>query len=76
MRLEIYVDGRPALTARMAAERYREMYGLGPRASRPAIARSGVAPIDPPPIHARIPLYDQAELDAAMAARPGRGSRR
>ena len=74
MRLEITVDGRPALTSRMAAERYRELYGLGASTTRSAISRSGVQPIDPPPLHSRIPLYDLEALDAALAARPGKGA--
>jgi hypothetical protein len=74
MRLEILVDSRPALTARMAVQRYAEKYGLAERAARSAVARSGVPPIDPPPLHARIPLYDQAALDEAMANRPGKGA--
>lgn len=72
--LRITVDGRPALTARMAVDRYAQRHGLGERAVRSAISRSGVQPITPPPLHGRIPLYDQAELDAALDNRPGRGA--
>jgi hypothetical protein len=75
MRLEILVDGRPALTARMAVDRYATRYRLTERGVRSAVARSGVAPIDPPPLSPRIPLYDQAELDAALANRPGKAWR-
>jgi hypothetical protein len=66
MHLEITVDGRPALTARMAVHRYGQMYGLRERAVRSAVARSTVSPIDPPPLSAKIPLYDLEALDAAM----------
>jgi hypothetical protein len=76
MRLQILVDDRPALTARLAVDRYSERYGLGDRAARSAIARSGVRPIEPHPISAQVPLYDLATLDEAMANRPGRGRRR
>lgn len=69
MSLEIRVDGRPALTARMAVARYSQMYNLRERAIRSAVARSGVPPIDPPPLSAKIPLYDQAALDKAMKRR-------
>ena len=75
MRLEILVDGRPALTARMAVDRYAQQYGLSERAARSAVARSGVAPIDPPPLYPTIPLYDQAALDAALANRTGKNWR-
>lgn len=67
MRLDILVNDRPALTARMAVARYRQLYGITERAVRQAIWRSEVPSIDPPPIHSRIPLYDQEAMDAAMA---------
>ena len=72
--ITIHVDGRPALTARLAVDRYAEMYGLNDRAVRAAIARSGVRPINPPPLYPTIPLYDLQALDEAMAKRPGKGA--
>lgn len=72
----LVLGGRPALTARFAVTRYRRLYNLGDRAARSAVARSGVAPIHPPPLHSRIPCYWMDELDAAMATRPGRGHSR
>jgi hypothetical protein len=76
MRLQITVDGHPALTARMAVARYTQMHGLTERAVRHAVTRAGVPPITPAPIDPKIPLYDQAALDRAMASRPGQGRRR
>jgi hypothetical protein len=67
MSLRISWNNRPALNARMAVERYGQMYGLRERAVRSAVARSGVPPIEPPPLSAKIPLYDLAALDKAMA---------
>ncbi len=71
-------DGRPILIARTAVERYMPMYNLTERAVRHGVARSGVPPItDPhPPIHARIPAYDQAAMDAYFAQRRGKAWRR
>lgn len=68
-KIRITVDGKPALTVEQAAERH----GLRPSSMRGELTRLG-GTIEPAAmLDGRKPLYDQAELDAAMAARPGRG---
>ena len=62
----ILYGGRRVLTTRMAVQRYARMYGLAERAARSAVARSGVAPVMPPPLHARVPVYDLEALDTAV----------
>lgn len=67
--IRITYDGKLALTVAQAATRY----GLGHVTMRKVLSRLNVEPL-PEPLDARTPLYAAAELDAAMKARPGKGS--
>lgn len=67
--VEITYDGRLALTTAQAAVRY----GLELATMRKALSRIELEPVAD--LDARTPLYDAAALDAAMAARPGKGAR-
>lgn len=67
--VEIFVDGRAALTVEMAAARY----GLAASSMRAALSRLGHAATAVAHLGNK-PLYLAAELDLAMAARPRRGA--
>lgn len=68
--IRITVDGKVALTVEQAAERY----GLAASSMRAALTRLGDAVAQVAMLDGRKPLYNQAALDAAMKARPGKGS--
>jgi hypothetical protein len=67
--IRITYNGKLALTTLQAARRY----DLKPAAMRKAISRLPVQPL-PESLDDRTPLYLASELDAAMKARPGKGS--
>lgn len=74
-RIEITYDGKPAITSSRAATRYdRDPVTMRQVLSR--LTRSGAIKSLPEGLDDRTPLYLIAELDAAMAALPGRGNRR
>lgn len=66
--IQITVDGTPVLTTAQAAERH----DIEPASMRKAISRAKLEPLAH--LDARTPLYDQAQLDALITARPGKGS--
>lgn len=68
MRIEILVDGKPAVTtAQAAAARGYTLAGM-----RATIKQAGVQPIAH--LDGRTPLYDPADLDRRLATRPGIGA--
>lgn len=72
-RIEITYDGRQAISAPLAAKRYR----LGIDAMRKTLSRLRTAgAVEPLPegLDERTDLYDLQTLDDAMAARPGKGA--
>lgn len=66
--IRITYDGEPALTTAQAAQRY----GMTAAGMRAVLSRLGLQPLDES-VDGRTPLYLEAELDRAMAARPGQG---
>lgn len=66
--VEILVDGRPALTTRPAAEKH----GFTPGGLRAIVDQVGIEPVAE--IDGRTPVYDEADLERKLAARPGRGA--
>lgn len=67
--IRITVDGKPALTVAMAAERY----GLAASSIRSALTRLGDAITPAAQLDSRTPLYHLVALDKALSRRPGRG---
>jgi hypothetical protein len=61
-------DGRTASTLTMIAARY----GVKPQTIATQLKRWGVVAVGL--IDGRTPVYSDAEVDARMAARPGRGA--
>lgn len=66
--MQILVDDRPAITTTQAAQQH----GLTTAGLRAIISQNGIEPVAH--LDARTPLYDAAELDRALKARPGRGA--
>jgi len=66
-RIEIAVNGRPALTVEQAAQRY----GLAPSSMRAIIARGNLAPSAS--LDGKKHLYLVEVLDALIDSRPGKG---
>ncbi len=67
--ITIKVNGRPAETVALAAQRH----GMDHGAMLSAIRRAGLDPVAP--LDARTPLYDTRAVDRLIAERPGHGGR-
>lgn len=68
MSVEITYDGQPVVTTNQAAETRQ----ITPAAMRRAISINAIEPVGY--LDGRTPLYDPADLDRVLNARPGRGA--